>query len=347
MSFWDFLKRKKVHTLNVDQHSKEADTTIDNSSSEEKVQISITAKSSECSESDDSISKPSVEPDDPDFPCIRLLMRLRNTWVKDAVKEFDLSLIQKHIDADLLALSSLEMDLKAYTIPDLKEFLSQNNLKVSGKKSDLVHRLMENLSEDQIRTFAPDSYYYLTQKGKKTIEDLENAKLQKEIAPIQKIASLISSHQFDSATSFLYPNQGNSFGQIKFDIYPEAIAYCHENSVISDALFFAVIDRILYGYSSNNTFSHLRYIGYDISDISNDNVITALTACRSSSRLLDFKKLGPDTKYRIVCIHDAATCASCSSKTNRSYLVSEAKFGINLPPFCEECRCRIVLDASK
>lgn len=318
MSFWDFLKCKKSHTLNVDQPSKKSDTTIDDSSSEEKVQISITAKFSECSESDDSNSKPNIEPDDPDFPCIRLLMRLRNTWVKDAVKEFDPSLIQKHVDTDLLALSSLEMDLNAYTIPDLKEFLSQNNLKVSGKKSDLVHRLMENLSEDQIRTFAPDSYYYLTPHGEMVLNDLieqqEQLRFQQKVSDIEKIAA-------------------NP---------PEIISlYLKERKITDRKFLLVLIDISVLATTYENAAKDMEQMGYVISD---DEIVSLSTGFCAFKRLLSLRNCGSSVRYKILTCKDGAVCPRCKEMNGKSFNVSEAEFGVTLPPFCDHCRCQIVMD---
>ena len=57
---------------------------------------------------------------------------------------------------------------KKYTVADLKELLKENGLKVSGKKQELVERLMPVLSEDTI-----SGDYELTQKAKEFLAENE------------------------------------------------------------------------------------------------------------------------------------------------------------------------------
>lgn len=56
------------------------------------------------------------------------------------------------------------------TVPELKKILSQNELKVSGNKPDLIHRLMDNLSPADIDRLFPVSVYRITPKGQKALE---------------------------------------------------------------------------------------------------------------------------------------------------------------------------------
>ena len=65
------------------------------------------------------------------------------------------------------ALTSEEIS-KKYTVADLKELLKENGLKVSGKKQELVERLMPVLSEDTI-----SGDYELTQKAKEFLAENE------------------------------------------------------------------------------------------------------------------------------------------------------------------------------
>ncbi|AYH41295.1 hypothetical protein A5N82_12890 [Christensenella minuta] len=45
--------------------------------------------------------------------------------------------------------------------------------------------------------------------------------------------------------------------------------------------------------------------------------------------------------YEIIGNNDDKTCAACKNHIGKSYLVKDAKIGINTPPFCDECRCCI------
>jgi hypothetical protein len=56
----------------------------------------------------------------------------------------------------------------------LKEVLKKHNLKVSGKKQELIERLITNVSKEELKTAFPDSYYILTDKGKSIVQENEH-----------------------------------------------------------------------------------------------------------------------------------------------------------------------------
>ena len=45
-------------------------------------------------------------------------------------------------------------------------------------------------------------------------------------------------------------------------------------------------------------------------------------------------------KFEILVCDDA--CPKCRKMRNKKFKVSEAKLGVNLPPFCDNCRCTIL-----
>ena len=109
------------------------------------------------------------------FPDGNLLLRVERKSVSYAEKIFDHNSIDKHIEEGFISLSTLEYDLSCVKVADLKGFLSDHNLKVSGKKADLISRIIDNISTNDIRALAPDSYYLLTPKGKVAKEEWQEA----------------------------------------------------------------------------------------------------------------------------------------------------------------------------
>ena len=105
------------------------------------------------------------------FPNGNLLFQVERESASSAEKLFNHNLIDKHIKEGFLCFSSLEYDLSCVKVADLKELLSAHDLKVSGKKADLIARIIENVSTNDIRALAPDSYYLLTPKGKAAKEE--------------------------------------------------------------------------------------------------------------------------------------------------------------------------------
>ena len=57
------------------------------------------------------------------------------------------------------------------TIPELKKIAKQFNLKVSGRKIELIERIISSVPEDQLTTFKTSSILVLSEKGKEAISD--------------------------------------------------------------------------------------------------------------------------------------------------------------------------------
>ena len=57
------------------------------------------------------------------------------------------------------------------TVSDLKEILKAHNLKVSGKKDELIERLGDNLSAEELEEIFPEKSYELSAEGQKFIDE--------------------------------------------------------------------------------------------------------------------------------------------------------------------------------
>ena len=63
--------------------------------------------------------------------------------------------------------------IKLSTVPILKELLKKRNLKVSGKKDDLIKRIIENIPEDELEPIFNERPYKLTTKGEEILRKYE------------------------------------------------------------------------------------------------------------------------------------------------------------------------------
>ncbi len=72
-----------------------------------------------------------------------------------------------------LELGSIELTLQNETIASLKAVLAENSLKVSGKKTDLISRLSDNLPNEKLWRYFPKRYYVLTEKGQHELSQNE------------------------------------------------------------------------------------------------------------------------------------------------------------------------------
>lgn len=62
--------------------------------------------------------------------------------------------------------------MESLTVAELKDILKQNSLKVSGKKSELIQRITENLSEKELDKILKGKIYTLTDKGLEAVNQL-------------------------------------------------------------------------------------------------------------------------------------------------------------------------------
>lgn len=70
-------------------------------------------------------------------------------------------------------LTTAEENLQKATAAELKEALKSQELKISGSKSELIKRIIDNISHEEIEKLFPNSRYKLSQLGEKAIADKE------------------------------------------------------------------------------------------------------------------------------------------------------------------------------
>jgi len=81
-------------------------------------------------------------------------------------KLINLKLIYKALD--------IERNLKNTTLPELKLLLKENGLRVSGKKNDLIQRILDNIQFDVLKDTYPEQYYALSPEAKKILSRNEH-----------------------------------------------------------------------------------------------------------------------------------------------------------------------------
>lgn len=70
-----------------------------------------------------------------------------------------------------IAHATPEESLTTLTVVDLKEILRSKNLKVTGKKAELIERIKENFTSEEIAAFIKKHVLTLTDKGKQVLEE--------------------------------------------------------------------------------------------------------------------------------------------------------------------------------
>ena len=83
-------------------------------------------------------------------------------------------LLKKALKNDHLSKSKPPYNIEKAKVSEIKEILKKYDLKVSGRKYELIERIKANLTEKQIKEDFPGSYYVLTDKGRKLVKKNEH-----------------------------------------------------------------------------------------------------------------------------------------------------------------------------
>ena len=78
--------------------------------------------------------------------------------------------LDRLLENGYLALGDIHENISLKTMPELKSVLSEHRLKVSGKKADLVQRILEHLPPDEVHALFPVGVYKITEKGVTALE---------------------------------------------------------------------------------------------------------------------------------------------------------------------------------
>lgn len=276
------------------------------------------------------------------FPNGDFLQRVSQKSITRAKELFDGSLIENHVNEGFLCLSALEYDLSCISVPDLKAFLSAHTLKVSGKKADLIPRIIENIPIDDIRTLASDSYYLLTPKGQEAVErwreslrqveQRERAEhQQKRIETMKMCASFIASQDFYAVVSLMhYENSGQA-------VYPEAIYLgLQDLNLLDYKHILAAVDYLILSSDQRMIIDDMACLGYIINE---ETLCQIIAGTRSYVDLLHIRIW--TVKYQVRSRSGKNHCDHCQSFDGKIFSVNEAKMGVTLPPFCKSCNCYI------
>ena len=94
---------------------------------------------------------------------------LKSTEREYKITETDLN--SQAIKDGFVSISSPLIAARKSTVADLKEILRQHNLKVSGKKDDLIKRLGDNLTVEELEEIFPEKSYELSDMGRQFIDE--------------------------------------------------------------------------------------------------------------------------------------------------------------------------------
>lgn len=111
--------------------------------------------------------------------------------------------LKKLYSSDMLRISNV--NISKLKVVDLKNILRHFNLPLSGKKADLMNRILDNISSEDLSSFLGDSIHYFcaTKKGISLIESLnDSATFNLELE--NEAISLILDHDYEDAFNLIW-----------------------------------------------------------------------------------------------------------------------------------------------
>ena len=88
--------------------------------------------------------------------------------------------LQRLLDGGYLEICGVEERIKLNTIPELKAVLADREIKTSGKKGELVQRVLDNFMPDEIEEMFPVGFYKITDKGRNALKPYSIIKLDQQ-----------------------------------------------------------------------------------------------------------------------------------------------------------------------
>ena len=272
----------------------------------------------------------------------------------DYVGDVDL-FIKNVIGSNLLRISTPKDDLISLKVKELKVLLDKKSLDTKGKKDNLIERVADNYTNEELKYIIEwRKRYILTEKGKEIVDSyiLNQKQLYNDL--IRDVFTLIKELNINDAYIKIanYEKDRVFKRGMGIDWSKEAKVGINkkEEETYKDLLKFefnnanlAVVSLagILLGIDSRKTAKLFKdYLEEDDDLVENIHYIQSIIF--SKRQIKEYSELG-ESKYQIIVAFDKNVCEKCASMDDKVFKCSEAKVGINLPPFCKKCRCTIGL----
>lgn len=151
------------------------------------------------------------------------------------------AILDKLENSGLIKCGSIEQSLKYATITELKPALKQYNLKLSGKKQELIDRLLDNVNEEELTNIFKSHFHYdLTEKGL----EMYNEKLTKIVI----YAHINQEYHIDIYKAAKY----DSINEYLIDLFmPQALKYKEKKNWVAYA---GIIKEIAEFYMQDNKY---------------------------------------------------------------------------------------------
>lgn len=272
--------------------------------------------------------------------------------------------ISKLINNGYLIVTSTP-NLNKLKVDELKDILRKYSLKVSGKKADLIKRIEENITEEQLSQYFEsygELYYKSTQTGKQLIKSTPSS-VTKDIEFEDECIQLIEQRDLNGAYKLVCKREsmkslkrgiGIDWDQKLKQGIQQNTLYVYQKLIdtvipeIPSTALKAAINAYIFcdmlgKYPSTKLFNRLTNNQYrnEASDYL-DCVEYEFLNLKAEYEIIDLKRNYPNKRYEILLAEDGNDCETCLKFKNKKLSISKAQVGVNFPPFHQGCRCTAI-----
>lgn len=250
---------------------------------------------------------------------------------------------------DLLNDSNL-INVSNMTLPELKSILKENGFKVSGKREDVLNRVIENIDIDKLNIVKRK--LYITVKGYTYLELFRERLEQDRLSIFKKLFELCKSNKIEEFYKEICKYKLSMFDSpgINTDwekYLKNGIPLIEKNIItnISDDIPEDIRVCTITAYLAGLSIFSVSSLYQKIYDINMEDMTTAMHNLHSTisnlREVAEYRQCGIK-KYTFICACDDRTCPLCERMNNKTFLVNDAVSGVNLPPLHNGCRCTTV-----
>ena len=270
--------------------------------------------------------------DDAFLPDAKIIKELDYSHVDTARENHPAELVDAYLQHGYIVQSSPEFDLPRARVDLLRKILASKGLDTVGKKPELVSRIQENFSTEDLKAFPFKSRYFMTPAGKKVVDFCSAAESRKRLYRAIELTRPIAHGDLQTASEMLRPSPTSTSSRQK---WPEGIwRYINDVGCDDGILLVAIVEmRFIDHYQV--VFSDFRNFGYQIDE---DELLSGFAGSCAYYEVLVAEDL------ECYCKIHACSCPDCQKMDGKVFSPSEAKVGVTLPPFSKQCRCLVMLE---
>ena len=241
---------------------------------------------------------------------------------------------------------------------NLKQILRAHNLKVSGKKQELVNRILQNIDDLDVKNCPVYSdFYILTKKGHEIADNYYSRFEMERIDFFKRAIELIQSQNFNDAYRMICKRNAENpvppgMGCDWEKWYYEGLTNEDESNFLyqlnnsSDKLMMAAsIYDVMSGEGVQKIQFYIRHaFNVETNIISNDISLDVQYNVSKyyNQHTIDSYNNADIIEYCFLASLDGNTCPICGALDGKIFSISEMQVGVNCPPMHKGCRCTTI-----